>query len=140
MIRGLEFIEQTKKYNSFLVDEFDFIEFNITNREGLFYDVEYKKDGLLISISYENREDYLQVILFRLINGKKPEYDDKHMTIHLEKLNNALFKTLSSNNFKENEICFASLNASSNIERKLLKAAKELRLCLKHPDVSAFIG
>ncbi len=139
MIRGLEFIELTRKNNRFLVDEFDFIEFNVTNREGLFYDIEYKKDGLLISISHENRDDYLQVILFRLIDGKKPEYDDTQMTIHLEKLNNMLLKPLNSNDFKENEFYFASLNASSNVERKLLKAAKELRICLKHPDVSAYI-
>lgn len=122
------------------MNEFNYTEFNITLREGLFYDLEYKKDDLIISISYENREDYLQVILFKLINGKKPDYDDKQLTIHLDKLNNILLKTLNASDFKENEKYFTSFNASSNFERKLLKCSKELRLCLKHPNISVYLG
>jgi len=137
MIRGIKFIELVKKYYRFLVDEMKYIELDVTNREGLFYDVEYGKNDIIISISYENREDYLQVILFKLKDGKRPDYDDKQSTIHLDKLRHTLLKTLSNSDFKENDSYFASITTSSNFERKLLKLAKELRLCLKHTNVLA---
>ena len=135
MIRGSDFIELVKKYYRFLVDEMKYIESDITNREGLFYDVEYKKNDSIISISYENRENFLQVILFKLKDGRRPDYDDKQSTIHLDKLNQTLIKTLNNGEFKENDSYFASITTSSNFEYKLFKLAKELRLCLKYTDI-----
>lgn len=97
MISGDEFIQLVEKFFHFLIEDFDFKESNVTNRKSLFYDVEYKKQDIVISISYENRENYLQVILFNTKNGILPDYDDKSSTIHLNILTKKLFALLNQN-------------------------------------------
>jgi hypothetical protein len=132
MLSGDEFISSVKKIYSFLVNEFNYSLIDEKNRTNLFYDVEYQKGDSVISISYENREDYLQVILFKLNNGTLPEYDDKEKTLHLENLNKKILSHLSSEDFEENNVYFSGLRTLSKMENRLLKSAKELRLCLKN--------
>ena len=114
----------------FLYEEFDFQLSRTTNREGLFYDVEYKRNNTIISISYENREDYFQTILFIIKNGIMPDYDDKTSTIHLPVLVSKFFSELAPNDFEENNKFFSLIKTSTEIEKKILKSAKELRICL----------
>lgn len=132
MLSGDEFISSVKKIYSFLINEFNYSLIDEKNRTNLFYDVEYQKGDSVISISYENREDYLQVILFKLNNGTFPEYDDKEKTLHLENLNKKILSHLSSEDFEENNVYFSGLKTLSKMENSLLKSAKELRLCLKN--------
>lgn len=132
MISGDEYILLVKTYFKFLEKEFNYREKNITKRSSLFYDVEYQRDNIIISISYENREEYLQVIMFKTKNGVLPNYDDKESTIHLEVLNSKILKHLTSEDFKENDRAFSAGLTSDKIENVLLKSAKELRLCLKN--------
>lgn len=131
MVPGEEFISSVKKCFQFLIKDYNYKLKSEKNRTNLFYDVEYQHGDSLISISYENREDYLQVILFRLNNGQLPDYDDKDETIHLEKLNKRILKHLSEQDFKENNDYFSLLQPLSQMEKRLIKSAKELRLCLK---------
>lgn len=135
MISGHEFISSVKKCFLFLIKNFSFELISEKNRPNLFYDVEYQKGDSIISISFETREDYLQVILFRLKNGQLPEYDDKEATIHLENLNKMILHHLREEDFKENNIFFSSIIAKNQIEKRLIKSAKELRLCLKNIDL-----
>lgn len=132
MISEKEFIMSVKKIYSFLINEFNYSLIGKKNRTNLFYDVEYQQDESIISISYENREDYLQIILFRLNNGTLPNYDDKEKTFHLENLNKKILSLLSIEDFEENIDFFSRLTPLNQIENRLLKSAKELRLCLKN--------
>jgi hypothetical protein len=132
MIDGKIYIEIVKLFFSFLVNEFGFIQTKETENGNAFYDVEYKDVERVISISYENVEDYLQVIVFILKNGKLPDYDDKLYTLHLGELNKIILSKIDKKDIEENNILFNEVEANNSLERKLLKSAKELRLILKH--------
>jgi DNA primase catalytic subunit len=134
MIDGKIYIEKVKLFFSFLVTEFGFNQIKEIENGNAFYDVEYRDTKKSISVSYENIEDYLQVIVFKLNNGRLPDYDDKTHTLHLSELNKAVLSRLGSNDMRENNLLFSKFEAKDNIERKLLKSAKELRLSLKHWD------
>jgi hypothetical protein len=87
MINGKEYIETVKEYYSFLTTEFNLPLLNEKIIGNVFYDVQYGDITKTISISFENIEDYFQVIIFKLQNGLMPNYDDKTKTLHLNKLN-----------------------------------------------------
>ncbi|HRP33212.1 MAG TPA: hypothetical protein PKV73_15040 [Agriterribacter sp.] len=132
MVEDFEFIETVKLYYSFLETEFGFSKTNETINGNAFYDVEFKDKERIISISYENIEDHLEVIVFMLKNGTMPDYDDKTRTLHLKQLNRLVMATASREEINSNAGYFAKYNAKNDLERKLLKEAKELRLCLKY--------
>ena len=64
MIEIQEYIEAVKLFYSFLETEFGFSKVNETINGNAFYDVEFKNKERIISISYENIEDHLEVIIF----------------------------------------------------------------------------
>jgi hypothetical protein len=132
MVEDLEYIETVKLYYSFLETEFGLSKVNETINGNAFYDVEFKDKERVISISYENIEDHLEVIVFMSQNGKMPDYDDKTKTLHLKQLNRLVMAKASKEEINLNAEYFAKYNAKNELERKLLKEAKELRLCLKH--------
>jgi hypothetical protein len=132
MVEDLEYLEAVKLYYSFLETEFGFSKINETINGNAFYDVEFKDKERIISISYENIEDHLEVIVFMLQNGKMPNYDDKTKTLHLKQLNRLVMAKASKEEINLNAEYFGKYHAKNELERKLLKEAKELRLCLKH--------
>jgi hypothetical protein len=134
MVEETEYIEVVKLFYSFLEAEFGFIKTNENINGNAFYEVEFKDKDRIISISYENIEDHLEVIVFMLQNGKLPDYDDKTKTLHLKQLNRLVMLKASREEINLNVKYFAKYKAKSALERKLLKDAKELRLCLKHFD------
>lgn len=134
MIEGSKYIETVKSYFSFLITEFDF-EFLLEKVRGnAFYDIQYKDKTRIVSISYENIEDYLLIIIFLLQNGKKPNYDDKTKTLHLNRLNAVILSSIDKAEMIANNEWFSTFRPSDKLEKNLLKSAKELRLCLKHFD------
>jgi hypothetical protein len=134
MIDGAKYIEIVKLFFSFLITEFGFRLSKETENGNAFYDVEYSDIERVVSISYENIEDYLQVIVFKLKNGKLPDYDDKTHTLHLNELNKRILSKIEKNEIEKNNEEFDKFDANDELERKLLKSAKELRLALKHWD------
>ena len=68
MIEGKEYIEAVKLFYSFLETEFGFNKVNETINGNAFYDVEFKDKERVVSISYENIDDHLEVIVFMLQN------------------------------------------------------------------------
>lgn len=134
MIEGTKYIEIVKLLFSFLITEFEFRLSKETENGNAFYDVEYSDIGRVVSISYENIEDYLQVIVFKLKNGKLPDYDDKTHTLHLNELNKRVLSEIDKNEIERNNEVFDKFDVNDELERKLLKSAKELRLALKHWD------
>ncbi len=132
MVEDLEYIETVRLYYSFLETEFGFSKINETINGNAFYDVEFQDEEKIISISYENLEDHLEVIVFMLQNGQIPDYDDKTKTLRLKQLNRLMLSKASKEEINLNAQYFAKYKAENELGRKLLKEAKELRLCLRH--------
>jgi hypothetical protein len=132
MIDGREYTDAVTIFYSFLETEYNFSKVKEVINGNAFYDVEFMDKDRVISVSYENIADHLEVIIFMLQNGALPEYDDKTKTLHLKSLNRLVMVKVSKEEFKLNAEYFSRFNPKSNIERKLLKEAKELRLCLKY--------
>jgi hypothetical protein len=132
MIGQIEYLELINLFYSFIETEFGFTKVNETIKGNAFYDVEYRDSNRMISISYENIEDHLEVIIFILLNGKMPDYDDKARTLHIRQLNKLVMPKVSKMEINSNAEYFSNYSPKSEIERKLLKEAKALRLALKH--------
>jgi len=132
MVEDIEYIETVKLYYSFLETEFGFRKTNETVNGNAFYDVEFTDNERIISVSYENIEDHLEVIVFMLQNGEMPNYDDKTKTLHLKQLNRLVMTKASKEEINLNAEYFTNYKTKNELERKLLKEAKELRLCLKY--------
>jgi hypothetical protein len=134
MIEGEEYIKAVKQFFSFLETDFGFSKENETINGNIFYDVEFKDKKRIVSISYENIEDHLEVVVFMLQDGKVPDYDDKTKTLHLRQLNKLIIEKVEEREISLNAEYFVKYITKNRIERKLLKEAKELRLCLKYFD------
>ena len=132
MIEGKEYIKKVSDYFGFLKVEFGFRLLQEKIRGNVFYDLQFKDDSRIVSISYENIEDYFLVTVFILQNGEMPDYDDKSKTLHLNILNRLITSKVSKQEIMLNAQHFDGYNVKTEFERRLLKEAKELRLCLKH--------
>lgn len=135
MIDGKKYIETVKLFFQFLESEFGFVLMKETENGSAFYDVEYQDSTRVVSISYENIEDYLQVLLFKLKNGKLPDFDDKTHSLQLQELNRVVLSKIDEKEIEGNKAIFSSLECKEPLERKLLKCARELRLVLNHWDL-----
>lgn len=71
MIEGDQYIKIVRLFYSFLESEVGFDKVNETINGNAFYDVEYTDTERMISISYENIEDQLEIIVFKLSNGER---------------------------------------------------------------------
>ena len=132
MIEGEKYTEDVKTYFNYLITEFGFRMSNEKIRCNAFYDLQYSDGNRIVSVSYENIEDYLQIIVYMLQNGKLPDYDDKTKTLHLNRLNAQVMSIIDRNEIGLNNEFFVKFNPKLEIEKQWLKSAKELRLCLKH--------
>lgn len=132
MIEGEKYTEDVKTFFNYLITEFGFRMSNEKIRCNAFYDLQYSDGNRIVSVSYENIEDYLQIIVYMLQNGKLPDYDDKTKTLHLNRLNAQVMSIIDRNEIGLNNEFFVKFNPKLEIEKQLLKSAKELRLCLKH--------
>jgi len=134
MIENKDYINLVKLHFSFLETEFDYRLSNETVNGNALYDVEYRTSDKVISISYENIEDHLEVIVFLLEKDELPNYDDKSKTLHLRALNSQIIGDLNSKDICSNSEKFSNYITKDSFSKKLLKEAKELRLCLSHFD------
>lgn len=134
MIEGENYMKIVDDYFDFLKTEFGFSKSEEKIRGSSFYDAHYVNEERIISISYENLEDYLQIIVFMLIDGQLPDYDDKSKTLHLNHLNSLLMAKIEKDAIINNNQYFSKYNVKTELERKLLKGARELRICLMNFD------
>lgn len=134
MIDDQEFIRQVRDYFAFLESEFGFVFTKEKIKGNFYYDIQYCNNNRLVSVSYENIEDYLLVIVFLTQSGELPDYDDQSKTLHLSKMTQCVFPQLSKGEIDANTLDFIDFYPKDEIGFKLLKAAKELRLCLRHFD------
>jgi hypothetical protein len=134
MIDGDQFFETVKTYFSFLSIEFGLRILKEEVRRNAFYDVQYERDSVVVSTSYENVEDYLQVIVFELEDGHFPNCDDKTRTHHLNQLTDELLTRIPNEEFQRNSDSFLGLEPDQGIDRRLLSKANALRPCLTNWD------
>ncbi len=132
MIDAKEYIETVKDYYSFLITECNLSIINEKIRGNAFYDIQYGDKTKIISISYENIEDYFQVVIFKLQKGEIPNYDDETKTLHLNKLNAVILSKINKEEFDLNNEYFSKFHSIEKLQLKILKSAKELRLFLNH--------
>ena len=130
MIEMSQFTKTEVVYFDFLITEFGFKLAEDKIRNNVFCDVKYKDETKVISISYENIENYLMVIVYILQNGILPNYDDKTKTLHLNQLNAIAHSKIEKSHINLNNMYFSKFKATKELEKKLLKSAKELRLCM----------
>lgn len=132
MIQGLEFVNLIKTFFDFLIVEFNF-EFESEKLVGSFYyELRFKKSDIIISVSYENVEDVYNVIIYKLHNGRMPDYDDMKQILHLSDCFRKISPSLVKEEFDLNNKRFLELTKNTELERKVLKSVKELRLVLLH--------
>ena len=129
MIMRDDFYNDIKNYFNYLVTEFDCKICNERYDNSLLFEIEYcSKKDIIVSISYDVRNDFIQIILFIKKNGMMPDYDDKSHTIHLTELNKKILPLMKKLDFENNNKYFS--NFAINKGDNLLKQAKDLRLCL----------
>lgn len=131
MIDDLEYKEKIYIFFDFLITEFGFEQSKEIFNGNMFYDIQFKDTERIVSISYENVEDYLLVIIYILENDILPNYDDKSKTLHLSYLTKFIFPKIDKNEIILNNESFSHMHESSKFGKRLLKMAKDLRLCLK---------
>ncbi|WP_295797197.1 hypothetical protein [Mucilaginibacter sp.] len=132
MVTGDWFVKKVKDYFSFLIDEFGYV---LTDEEiagNYYYTLSYSDGIRSVSVLYENIEDYFTATVSILQNGVRPNYDDKTKTLHLNKLNEIIRPSIKNEEVLSNNGYFKQFQAENEFDRKLLKSAKEIRLCLKH--------
>ncbi|MDR1976852.1 MAG: hypothetical protein LBQ18_07655 [Campylobacteraceae bacterium] len=131
MIDGDKYIETTSAYFDFLIKEFGFKIFAKTINGNFFYSVQYKNETQLISISYENLEDFLSIAIVSLKDGGANVYDETK-ALNLNQLSAKILPHINKNGITENNKYFYQYSPQNAAERQLLKTAKELRICLKY--------
>ncbi|WP_276135135.1 hypothetical protein [Polluticoccus soli] len=137
MISKDDFIALVESYFHFLTSEFQFSKGEVKANGNAYYSFQFQDNKKVVSISHENIGNYYQVIVYLLDdNGSLPNYDDKTKTLHLDKLNKLILPNISLDQIKTNNTHFSTLVANSELERKMLKSAKELRLCLQNFDTA----
>lgn len=129
-----KYIKIIENYFDFLITEFGYKILKEKSIGNAFYDIQYSAHSYMISISYENIEDYLRVILFVLQDGNSPDYDDKAKAIHLNMMNERILPNIDKKEIALNDKFFTEFTPDDEFKKKLLKSAKELRLCLKYID------
>ena len=100
---------------------------------GRYYRASFTGIAHAVSISYEPGDDALFVMVLSRKNGELSDIDDRAETPRLADLNDRYMQTVTSEDRAANDEFFASVAVSDDEERRVLKAAKELRLVLpKH--------
>ncbi len=132
MIQGETYVEMVTKYFGFLAIEFNLVLTEITTNGNYFYQLRYANAEKAVTIAYENIEDYLTVYVSLLQSGRLPNYDNKTKTLHLNRLDKEIIPNLSKKEIDLNNKLFSGFKTTNVLERKILKSAKDLRLCFKY--------
>jgi len=127
MITREEYYNAVRKYFNFLVERYNFFELKKRSQNSMLYDVEYTDADLVISISYEIMGEGVNVIIFKILNNKRSEYDDYVNTIHLNQIMKSAHKEEIVEQLKVSKSLFEHLGKpESNFEEELLKKAELL--------------
>ena len=116
-----------RKYFSFLVEKYDFFEQKTKSQNTLLYDIEYADKDMIISISYEIMGEGVNIVIFKILDGIRSDYDDYENTIHLNRIMKSSQKEEVIKQFKASKPLFEHFGKpESNFETELLKKAELL--------------
>lgn len=134
MLTGNEFINVAKHSFSFLKSEFGMETEKIIIRSNVFYAIRYSNSFILISISYENIDDYFNIQLIKKIYGKISHYDDLNNSMNLTSLNRLIMEKIKNDELVENQKKII-LHTTDNFEKRILRDAIKLQFCLRNIDL-----
>jgi hypothetical protein len=84
----------------------------------------------MVSVSFEPGDDSLFVVVFSRERGEWSNMDDRETSPRLSDLNTSYMGMVGTEERADNESYFKLVRTNDDVERSLLKAAKELRLVL----------
>lgn len=127
MVTREEYSRAVRKYFGFLEEKFGYVEVLKKIQSSTLYDVEYTNNDRIISISYEIMGEGVAVVIFRIINGIRSDYDDYANTLHLNRIIKDYKQSIIVTQLKSDETYFKSVGIPhSTLEAELLKKAKLL--------------
>lgn len=97
---------------------------------GRHYRVRFLGSDHAVSVSYEPGDEALFVMVFGYKDGEVSDIDDREATLRLADLNRRFMHEVSEEEFVANDAYFESVPIGDEEERRVLKAARELRLVL----------
>jgi len=97
---------------------------------GRLYDARFTGLHHEVSVSYEPGDDVFLVLIFGRRNGRLSDVDDRSNTRRLADLNRRYMHLVTPDDRKKNEREFEGIVTRDDVERQLLKYAKELHLVL----------
>jgi hypothetical protein len=101
---------------------------------GKHYCATFLRSDRAIVVSYEPGDDYLLIALPTVVNGIQSDLDNRESSPRLSDLAGRAMSNASAAQLQANAAYFAGRHADRPLSRKLLKAAKDLRICLLHWD------
>ena len=127
MINREEYYNAVRKYFNFLVEKYDFLELSKKNQNTMLYDVEYTDKNHIISISYEIMGEGVNIVIFKILNNQRSDYDDYVNTIHLNRIMKSSQKEDIVKHLKVSKSLFEHFGKpESKFEEELLKKAELL--------------
>jgi len=132
MIEGNLYTQLVRSYFDFLVTEFDFKLLELNIKHNIFYEVQYKDKTKKVIISYKNLSAHLMVVVSMSQNKELSGKADDVTVLSLDQLAINVSSYIDKAEIYLNDKFFSKFYANGKLEMDLLKAAKELRLCLRH--------
>lgn len=124
MINREEYYNAVKKYFGFLVERYDFLVLDKKSQNTMLYDVEYTDKNHIISISYEIMGEGVNIVIFKILNNQRSDYDDYANTIHLNRIMESSQREDIIKHLKVSKSLFEHFgNPESKVEEELLKKA-----------------
>jgi hypothetical protein len=120
----------------FLTEEFGYEVAGTTSVRDVYQEIVFGKTGQVISVSYENADDDLQVVLFKVKDGKLPDFDDETHTLHLTDMTDDVLARLTPGQIQEYKKWFSDINSETRLDKQLQESAAWLRLCLRHAHLT----
>jgi hypothetical protein len=129
-----EFVEAIETYFAPFLNGLGFELSPPISISGKHYRATFSRSDRAVVVSYEPGDDYLFIALPTVVSGIQSDLDNRESAPRLSDLTGPAFANTSPAQIQANAAYFVEHDADGPLARKLLMAAKELRICLLHWD------
>lgn len=129
-MNGVQFIQAVVQLFADFLRAAGFEQTTPPSISGRLYSVDFDALNRRVSIAYEPGDDYLTIYVFAKKGGALSDIDDRAQTLTLAALNERFAAAVSPAERIANQRFFSWFTPESVLEKRLLKAAKDLRLGL----------